>query len=261
MKIVYIGIDILYEALPALAAAGCEISEIVTCRTDNKTEFNLKVCDFAKRNQIPLFMGKITSENITGWKKAGVHAVICCGYYYRIPVDEELPMVNIHPSLLPIGRGAWPMPVAILKGMSESGITIHKITKDFDEGDILMQTAIPLIEDETLQTLTDRLKLLLPAMMTELTANFKQLYLEAYPQGEGEFWPCLEETDYPVTSDMDVQAADRILRAFYGYECIYQKDGECYGVTEGRAHSCAYGEKCEMPVRGGTIIAKRVRRL
>ena len=54
-------------------------------------------------------------------------------------MDEKLPMVNIHPALPPKGRGAWPMPVTLLEGLRESGITIHKMTDGFDEGDILPQ--------------------------------------------------------------------------------------------------------------------------
>lgn len=81
-------------------------------------------------------------------------------------------MVNIHPSLLPEGRGAWPMPVTLLKGLRESGITIHKITEGFDEGDILLQKAVPVMPADTLQILTARLQTLLPDMMAELASDF-----------------------------------------------------------------------------------------
>ena len=40
-KIVYVGIDTLYQALPALVKAGCRVCEIVSCPVDNETEFNL----------------------------------------------------------------------------------------------------------------------------------------------------------------------------------------------------------------------------
>lgn len=100
-KIVYVGIDTLYQALPALVKAGCRVCEIVSCPVDNETEFNLRTCAFAKEHSIPLLIGKITLEDVKRWKEAGIDALICCGYYYRIPVDEKLPMVNIHPALLP----------------------------------------------------------------------------------------------------------------------------------------------------------------
>ena len=260
-KIVYVGIDTLYQALPALVKAGCRVCEIVSCPVDNETEFNLRTCAFAKEHSIPLLIGKITREDVKRWKEAGIDALICCGYYYRIPVDEKLPMVNIHPALLPKGRGAWPMPVTLLEGLRESGITIHKMTDDFDEGDILSQKAVPVMPEDTLQTLTARLQTLLPGMMAELASDFCHRYEMARPQGEGEYWPCPEESNYPVTPDMDVSEADRILRAFYGYECIYRNRDEIYGVMEGRAYPAVYGGEKGLPVRGGTIVARRVRKL
>lgn len=260
-KIVYVGIDTLFQSLPALVKAGCRVCEIVSCPVDNETEFNLRTCAFAGDNQIPLLIGRIMREDVERWKRAGIDALICCGYYYRIPLDEKLPMVNIHPSLLPEGRGAWPMPVTLLKGLRESGITIHKITEGFDEGDILLQKAVPVMPDDTLQILTARLQTLLPDMMAELASDFCRLYAMARPQGEGEYWPCPKETDYPVVSDMDVSEADRILRAFYGYECIYRNGDEIYGVMEGRAYPAVYEKKNGLPVCGGTIVAKRVRKL
>ncbi|MCD8364299.1 MAG: hypothetical protein LUC83_00485, partial [Clostridiales bacterium] len=118
-KIAYIGIDLLYPALPALLEAGCELLEVITCETDNVTEFNRRVCDFAKKEGIPLFIGRITAERLRRLRRRGCEAVICGGYYYRVPIVENLKMVNIHPSLLPVGRGAWPMPVTILRGLRE----------------------------------------------------------------------------------------------------------------------------------------------
>ena len=82
-KIVYVGIDTLYQALPALVKAGCRVCEIVSCPVDNETEFNLRTCAFAKEHSIPLLIGKITREDVKRWKEAGIDALICCGYYYR----------------------------------------------------------------------------------------------------------------------------------------------------------------------------------
>lgn len=260
-KIVYVGIDTLYQALPALVKAGCRVCEIVSCPVDNDTEFNLRTCAFAREYQIPLLVGRITREDVKRWKKSGMDALICCGYDSRIPVDEKLPMVNIHPALLPKGRGAWPMPVTLLRGLRESGITIHKITKGFDEGDILLQKAVPVTPDDTLWSLTARLQTLLPGMMEELASDFTRLYAKARPQGEGEYWPCPKESDYPIIPEMDVTEADRILRAFYGYECIYQSRDAICGVMEGRAYPVVYEGENSLPVRGGTIIAARVRKL
>lgn len=256
MKIAYIGIDLLYPALPALAEAGCEIMELFTCETDNETEFNLQVCAFARHGGIPLTVGKITAADIGRLKEHGCQAVICGGYYHRIPVDGSLPMVNIHPALLPVGRGAWPMPVTILRGLTESGVTVHKMTERFDQGDILLKESVAVAPDENLQTLTAKQQALLPGMMWRLAADFDRLYAHAAPQGEGEYWPCPAEDGYPITPDMTAEEADRILRAFYGYECVYQTGGKTYGLIGGVVIP---NERGDFPVQGGGIKAERVR--
>ncbi|MCD7956376.1 MAG: hypothetical protein LUG93_11635 [Lachnospiraceae bacterium] len=234
-RIAYIGIDLLYPALPALIEAGCEIMEVITCETDNVTEFNVQVCECAKKRGIPLFIGKISAERLSVLRERGCEAVVCGGYYYRIPVVEGLKMVNIHPSLLPVGRGAWPMPVTILKGLRESGVTVHRMTEGFDEGAILLQEEIPVSPKENLLTLTKKQKAVLPGMMRRLAEDFDTLYEQAKPQGDGEYWSCPSEEDYPLTPDTPFEEADRILRAFYGYECVYEADGVRYGLIEGVA--------------------------
>ena len=258
MKIAYIGIDALYPALPALEEAGWEIREVITCETDNVTEFNLQVQGFAQRRGIPLPIGRITSADLKQLKAQGCQAVVCGGYYYRLPVDGELPMVNIHPSLLPVGRGGWPMPSVILRGLTETGVTVHKITPEFDQGDILLQTVVPVSPGENLQTLTAKMQALLPGMMAELAGGFQRLYDSAVPQGEGEYWPCPREEDYPITPDTPFEEAERVLRAFYGYECVYQRGGKRYGLIN--AAACPGGQG-RFPIRDGTVQAEKVREL
>jgi methionyl-tRNA formyltransferase len=52
--------------------------------------------------------------------------------------------VNIHPSLLPFYRGATPTNWAIINGEKETGITYHKLSKELDMGDILMQERLDI---------------------------------------------------------------------------------------------------------------------
>ncbi len=65
--------------------------------------------------------------------------------------------INVHASLLPRFRGAAPINWAIIEGEEETGITIMQITRGMDEGDILLQRAIPILPTDTAQTLHDRL--------------------------------------------------------------------------------------------------------
>ena len=234
MKIAYIGIDILYAAMEALLEAGCEILEVFTCETDNKTEFNRKVTKKAEELDIPCHFHKITKNDIKRLVKNGCEAIFCAGYYYKIPVSEELPMVNVHPSYLPMGRGAWPMPIAILKKMTQSGVTIHKIVEQLDAGDILLQEAFPLSEDEDLESMMRKIDITIHHLISKLMLDFEGIYSAAFVQKEGEYWQCPTEKDWTISSEMSDEKIECILRAFYGYECIWEETGKRYELIRGR---------------------------
>ena len=165
MKIAYIGIDLFFDALLHLEELGCEIAEIFTCNTDNVTEFNVKILEFADIHNIHCKTERITREDIERLKDKGCDFAVCAGYYFRIPADSDFPVVNIHPSLLPIGRGSWPMPQTILRGMEKSGVTIHKIAEGFDTGDVLLQREFALEKNETLVSFMEKVYALLPEML------------------------------------------------------------------------------------------------
>jgi methionyl-tRNA formyltransferase len=65
--------------------------------------------------------------------------------------------LNIHASLLPRWRGAAPIQRALLAGDSETGITIMQMDEGLDTGAILLQERVAITEDDTAQTLHDKL--------------------------------------------------------------------------------------------------------
>ena len=262
MKAAYIGIDLLYPALPALREAGAQILKIFTCETDNVTEFNTEICRDARENGIPLQTERIREADLTALREAGCEAVLCGGYYHRIPVIGGMKMINIHPALLPVGRGAWPMAVTILRDLRESGVTIHKMTEALDAGDILIQEKIPVSPRETQKSLTDRQRAALPGMVRTLCANLDELWANARPQGENfEYWPCPTERDWTITEDMEPERIDRVLRAFYGYEVICRKDGETWEIIEAEIGTGAKAAPFAIPFAGQIITARRARRI
>lgn len=256
MKLAYIGIDAFCPALTALAEAGCEIAELFTCQTDNEVDFNLEICAFARRSNIPLTVGRIVPEDLRRLRERGCSALICGGYYHRVPVDEGLPAVNLHPSLLPVGRGPWPMPGTIMRGLSRSGVTAHKMTRRFDEGDILLQESFPVAPDEDLETLLAKQRALLPGMMRALAVDFDRLYAQAVPQGAGEYWPDDSDRERVILPDMTARQADLRVRAYYGYGVIARFPGGDTLIKRGRVRpepAGAPGTLCE--VRSGVWAA------
>lgn len=69
----------------------------------------------------------------------------------------RLGCINIHASLLPRWRGAAPIQRAILAGDTRTGITIMQMDAGLDTGPIVLQEALPITDDDTAQSLHDRL--------------------------------------------------------------------------------------------------------
>ena len=266
MKAAYIGIDILYPALTSLYDTGCEILKIFTCKTDNVTEFNTQTTAFAGEHSIPLQTDRIKREDLYKLHEMGCDFVLVGGYYHIIPVIEEMPIVNTHPSLLPVGRGAWPMPITILKGLKESGVTLHRMVKELDAGNIILQEKIPVFPEDDLISLSKRQHSVIPGMVKELVSDFDNLWNNAYPQPEGDwYWDMPTEDDYTVRSDMSYEEADLILRAFMGYECIYiNKDKNIrLEFIEAKAHKGSPDSITggTWPLCDGFITCERIRKL
>ncbi|MBM4164709.1 MAG: methionyl-tRNA formyltransferase [Lentisphaerae bacterium] len=68
--------------------------------------------------------------------------------------------INIHLSLLPRYRGAAPVQRAIAAGETVTGVTAMMMDEGMDSGDLLMQSAEPILRDDTAQSLLERLALL-----------------------------------------------------------------------------------------------------
>jgi phosphoribosylglycinamide formyltransferase 1 len=65
--------------------------------------------------------------------------------------------LNIHPSLLPAFKGLNPQAQALAAGVKISGCTVHFVTEDLDGGPIIAQTAVPVCEGDTAQSLAVRI--------------------------------------------------------------------------------------------------------
>ena len=258
MKIAYAGFDLLFAALETLAEDGHEIIKIFSCRTDNVCEFNTEVTSFAESRGIPITYDRITEEDLQQLISAGCELLVSAGYYYRIPVTDRIRMINIHPAALPVGRGAWPMPVTILRGLRDSGVTIHKIAHGFDEGDILLRRTFEVSQREDLLSFMDKVNNLIPEMLRKVLSDPDQFFDNAEKQGEGEYWAAPDEHDFVITKYTPFDEADLILRAFMGFECIYRDGDTKYALQYGRA----VRGKCDaekFPVDGGYIEAKNIR--
>jgi phosphoribosylglycinamide formyltransferase-1 len=92
-----------------------------------------------------------------------VDLIVLAGFLWILP-DELLnirPIINVHPSLLPLfgGKGMYGTTVssAILNsGMKVSGPTVHLVTNDIDGGPIILQKCLEVMDDDTPESLLER---------------------------------------------------------------------------------------------------------
>jgi phosphoribosylglycinamide formyltransferase 1 len=66
-------------------------------------------------------------------------------------------VLNIHPSLLPAFPGTDAQGQALAHGVRVSGATVHFVTAELDAGPILLQRAVPVLDDDTTETLSARI--------------------------------------------------------------------------------------------------------
>lgn len=86
---------------------------------------------------------------------------VCLAGYMRIMTAGLIErwkgrMINIHPSLLPAFPGINTHERAIKAGVSEHGCTVHFVTLGVDEGPIIAQAKVPVLDGDTAQTLASR---------------------------------------------------------------------------------------------------------
>ncbi len=84
---------------------------------------------------------------------AGFMRVLGPTYFERITV----PTLNVHPSLLPKYKGLNTHDAVLAAGDAEHGCTVHIVTPELDDGEIIVQRTIPVLPDDTADTLAMRL--------------------------------------------------------------------------------------------------------
>src|SRR5215218_7717541 len=88
--------------------------------------------------------------------------LICLGGFMRLFTAEFVQrwygkMLNIHPSLLPSFPGLDPHGQALATGVKVSGATVHFVIPETDAGPIIMQGAVTVADDDTAETLSQRI--------------------------------------------------------------------------------------------------------
>ena len=131
--------------------------------------------------------------------------------------------LNVHTSILPKHRGAAPIQWAILNGDSETGVTIMKMDAGLDTGPILAERKTPIGDDDTSQTLHDRLARIGAELLIETIPKWVQGEIMPRPQQpEGATYARkIEKTDGLIHWEESGELIARKLRAFTPWPGAY----------------------------------------
>ncbi len=117
---------------------------------------------------------------------ADIMVVVAFGQIIPKEILEMVPYgcVNVHASLLPKYRGAAPIQWSIIDGEVVTGVTTMQMDEGLDTGDMLLKTEVPITEEETGESLHDKLAKAGAALCVETLAKLQEGSIIPEKQGE-----------------------------------------------------------------------------
>ena len=165
MKAIVFAYNVLGKVgFEALLKYGYEICALVT-HEDNPNEkiYFESVATLAEKKGIKVFKSaSLNTPEFIQTIKSLKPDVLFSFYYRQMISDDILSIVNgkaynLHGSLLPKYRGRSPLNWAVLHGETEAGVTLHKMVKKADRGEIVDQQGFDILEEDDICTLQPKM--------------------------------------------------------------------------------------------------------
>lgn len=225
MKLIYMGTPLFSLApLKALKDHGFEITLLIT-QPDRRRGRKMQITyselkTYALENDIEVFQPEDVNspESVEKIKNTDADVIVVASYG-QIIKEEILYMkkyhaINIHASLLPKYRGAAPVQAAIINEDKVTGITLMKMSKGLDTGNMLMTREIAIADDDTADTLTMKLSNLGAEMIVEYLAGLGTLD-EGTPQDDSKssYVRMIKKEDAFIDFSESASKTENIIRA------------------------------------------------
>ena len=151
------------RCLRTLLAHGIEVPLVLTHEDDPaETRWFGSVADTAADYGIETITPADPNAPEIVARVAACRADFLFSFYYRAMLKAPLlalaprGALNVHGSLLPRFRGRAPVNWAIIRGETETGATLHYMAEKPDSGDIVAQSAVPILPDDTAREVFDK---------------------------------------------------------------------------------------------------------
>lgn len=235
MKIIYCGIDVYLPVFEYLAdSKEHEIIALYTYHEESEYIRDEKIIAAAKRRGIPSTLERLSAARLEElFRNGGCDLLLSAEYDRKLPVLDldRYRGINIHNSLLPEGRGYFPVEMRLYKGYPYGGVTIHKLAEAFDQGDILLQERFSIAPEDCSLDVYRKSEQIALKLMKCLMGDFSKYWMTAQPQDEtkASWWPIPSREALTITPDMCIEQIRRVFRSFH-YLSRLEINGQRYAV-------------------------------
>ncbi len=179
-------------------------------------------------------------------------AVCAFGQLIREPLLSEWPLLNVHPSLLPLWRGAAPIERALMAGDERTGVCVMRVTAGLDSGPVALCEKVGVGPEEDFEALSGKLAALGGELLVRAFDLLAESRLEFADQDEGAATYAEKIAPEERRLDPSRPAAElaRTVRALTPHVGAYLEtsDGERLGVRRARP--------VDVGVRAGEVRAE-----
>ncbi|MCM8824514.1 MAG: methionyl-tRNA formyltransferase [Candidatus Omnitrophica bacterium] len=131
--------------------------------------------------------------------------------------------IALHPSLLPLYRGASPINWAIIKGESKTGVTVFKVNETIDRGEIILQEEVLIEDNDDSLTLSLKLANMGSNLLLRSISAIEENRFSLKPQDESKatFAPKLKKIDGRICWDKDANSIRNLVRGIKDWPQAY----------------------------------------
>jgi UDP-4-amino-4-deoxy-L-arabinose formyltransferase/UDP-glucuronic acid dehydrogenase (UDP-4-keto-hexauronic acid decarboxylating) len=183
--------DIGCAGIRSLLAAGYEIQAVFTHVDDkNENTFFDSVAQLCAEHDLPVFAPADANHPLWIDRIQKLAPDFIFSFYYRHMLNQailDIPRLgafNLHGSLLPRYRGRAPANWVLVNGEKETGVTLHKMVKSPDAGDIVAQQVVPIADADTALTLHTKLREAATNLLKDILPAMKANNFSLKPQDE-----------------------------------------------------------------------------
>lgn len=163
MKVLFFGTPLFSEIVLKKLIEKHEVVGVV-CQPDKPAGRGKKLVSpniklLAEERGIKVYQFEKLKENLVVIKNINSDIFVTASYGKILPkalLDMKL-CINVHPSMLPKYRGATPIQTALLNGDKKTGVTIMKTDVGMDDGDIILQREVEILDEDDYNSLMPKL--------------------------------------------------------------------------------------------------------